>query len=57
VKIVRDSAVRMGLGRSFHQQRTVNENLLESDIVPLCNGSFDAPLTYRPQASGEEVDS
>ncbi len=28
----------MGEGRSFHQPGTVSENVLESDIVPLCDG-------------------
>ncbi len=28
-----------GGGGSFHQPRTVNENLLESDFVPLCDGT------------------
>ncbi len=39
VKIVRDSAFRMGVGSSFHQPGTVNENVLESDFVPLCDGT------------------
>ncbi len=33
------SAVRMGGGRSFHRPGTVNENVLESDFVPLCDGT------------------
>ncbi len=37
--IVRDSAFRMGVGSSFHQPGTVNENVLESDFVPLCDGT------------------
>ncbi len=37
LKIDRDSVFRMGLGRSFHQPVTVNENILESDFVPLCD--------------------
>ncbi len=37
--IVRDSAFRIGVGSSFHQPGTVNENILESDFVPLCDGT------------------
>ncbi len=37
---VRDSAFRMGVGRSFHQPGTVNKNVLESDFVPLCDGTM-----------------
>ncbi len=29
----------MGVGSSFHQPGTVNENVLESDFVPLCDGT------------------
>ncbi len=39
LKIVRDLAVRMELIRSFHQQDTVKENVLESEFVPLYNGT------------------
>ncbi len=35
----RDPAVRMGVGRSFHQPGMVNENVLESDFEPLCDGT------------------
>ncbi len=35
----RDPAFRMGVGRSFHQPGTVNENVLESDFEPLCDGT------------------
>ncbi len=31
----KDSAVRIELGRSFHQMGTVNEKVCESDFVPL----------------------
>ncbi len=27
------------MGRSFHQQGMVNENVLESDFEPLCDGT------------------
>ncbi len=33
LNIVRDSAVLIGLERSLHQPGTVNENVLESDLV------------------------
>ncbi len=33
------SAFQIGVGRSFHQPGTVNENVLESDFEPLCNGT------------------
>ncbi len=29
----------MGVGRSFQQPGTVNENVLESDFEPLCDGT------------------
>ncbi len=29
----------MGVGRSFHQPEMVNENVLESDFEPLCDGT------------------
>ncbi len=28
-----------GVGRSFHRPGTVNENVLESDFEPLCDGT------------------
>ncbi len=33
------TAFQIGVGRSFHQPGTVNENDLESDFVPLCDGT------------------
>ncbi len=39
LKIDRDPAFRMGVGRSFHQPGIVNENVLESDFEPLCDGT------------------
>ncbi len=39
LKFDRDPALRMGVGRSFHQPGTVNENVLESDFEPLCDGT------------------
>ncbi len=38
LKIDRDPALRMG-GGSFHRPGTVNENVLESDFEPLCDGT------------------
>jgi len=32
------------LGKSFHQQATVNKNVFESDFVPLCDGTV--PLVF-----------
>ncbi len=40
LKIVRDSAFRIGVGSSFHQPGTVNENDLERDFMPLCDGTI-----------------
>ncbi len=34
-----DSAFRIGVGSSFHQPGMVNENVLESDFEPLCDGT------------------
>ncbi len=39
MKIDRDPAFRMGVGRSFHRPGTVKENVLESDFEPLCDGT------------------
>ena len=39
LNVVRDSAFRMRVGRAFHQHGTVNENVLESDFVALCDGT------------------
>ncbi len=35
----KDSAARIELGRSFHQEGTVNEKVSESDFVPLWDGT------------------
>ncbi len=32
--------LQMGVGISFHQPGTVNENVLESDFEPLCDGTM-----------------
>ncbi len=45
------------MGRSFHQLGTVNENVLESDFEPLCDGTIvEASFTSRSQTSGGNVD-
>ncbi len=35
----KDSAARIGLGRSFHQMATVKEKVCERDFVPLWDGT------------------
>ncbi len=37
--MAKDSAARIELGRSFHQEGTVNEKVCESDNVPLWDGT------------------
>ncbi len=39
LKMGKDSAARIELGRSFHQMGTVNEKVCESDFVPLWDGT------------------
>ncbi len=39
-ELLGNSAFRIGVGNSFHQPGTVNENVLESDFVPLCDGTM-----------------
>ncbi len=39
LKMAKDSAARIELGRSFHQMGTVNEKVCESDFVPLWDGA------------------
>ncbi len=39
LKMGKDSAARIELGRSFHQEGTVNEKVCESDFVPLWDGT------------------
>ncbi len=36
--MAKDSAVRIEIGRSFHQLGTVQEKVRESDLVPLWDG-------------------
>ncbi len=38
LKMGKDSAARIELGRSFHQMGTVNEKVCERDFVPLWDG-------------------
>ncbi len=40
LKMGKDSAARIELGRSFHQMGTVNEKVCESDFVPLWDGTI-----------------
>ncbi len=49
LKMGKDSAARIELGRSFHQMGTVNEKVCESDFVPLCYSNV--LFTCRTQAS------
>ncbi len=39
LKVDRDPAFRIGVGRSFQQPGMVNENVLERDFEPLCDGT------------------
>ncbi len=38
--MAKGSAARIELGRSFHQMGTVNEKIIESDFVPLWDGTI-----------------
>ncbi len=38
--MAKDSACRIELGRSFHQEGTVNEKVCESGFVPLWDGTI-----------------
>ncbi len=39
LKIDRNPAFQMGVGRSFHRPDMENDNVLESDFEPLCDGT------------------
>ncbi len=39
LKMAKDSAVRIEIGRSFHQLGTVQKKVRESDLVPLWDGT------------------
>ncbi|MGL5582145.1 MAG: hypothetical protein ACRDCE_14475, partial [Cetobacterium sp.] len=39
LKIATDSAVRIAIGKSFHQVGTVQEKVRDSDFVPLWDGT------------------
>ncbi len=39
LKMAKHSAVRIEIGRSFHQLGTVQEKVRESDLVPLWDGT------------------
>ncbi len=41
--MAKDSAARIELGRSFHQEGTVNVKVCESDFVPLWDGTTMRP--------------
>ncbi len=41
LKIAKDSAAWIELGRSLHQVGTVNEKVCESDFVPLWDGTIN----------------
>ncbi len=51
LKMGKDSAARIEIGRSFHQMGTVNEKVSESDFVPLLGWYSNASFTCRTQAS------
>ncbi|XP_067255051.1 CD48 antigen-like [Chanodichthys erythropterus] len=45
----------MKAGRTFHQQGTVNENVLESDFMPLCDGVFGDYVDLKYVMEGDSV--
>ncbi len=47
LKMGKDSAARIELGRSFHQMGTVNEKVCESDFVPLWDGTVMRCLRFK----------
>jgi len=58
VNAVRDSVFRMMMGRSCHRLGTMNENVLESDFVALCDGTTSRrSLIDRRLLVGRDVDS
>ncbi len=53
LKMAKDSAVQIEIGRLFHQLVTVQEKVCESDLMPLWDGTINKALfTSRTQASG-----
>ncbi len=40
LQALRDLAFQVRVGRSFHQQGTVNKNVLERHVVPFCDGTI-----------------
>ena len=40
LKMVKDSAARIEIGKPFHQLGTVQENVRQSDFVPLRDGTW-----------------
>ncbi len=53
LKMAKDSAVRIEIGRSFHQLDTVQEKVRESDLVPLWDGT--TRRRSLAQASGRHI--
>ncbi len=51
LKMDKDSAAWIELGRSFHQMGTVNEKVCESDFFASLGGHNNASFTCRTQAS------
>ncbi len=52
LKMAKDSAVRIEIGRSFHQLGTVQEKVRESDLVPLWDGTTSTTSTTLVMWSG-----
>ncbi len=54
LKMGKDSAAQIELGRSFHQMGTVNEKVCESDFAPLWDGTimFTCSLAERKLLEG-----
>ncbi len=55
LKMAKDSVVRIEIGRSFLQLGTVQENIRESDLVSLWDGTTRASFTCRMHASGGRI--
>ncbi len=55
LKMAKDSAVGIEIGRSFQQLDTVQEKVRESDLVPLWDGTTRTSFTCRTQASGGHI--
>ncbi len=56
LKMAKDSAVRIELGRSFHQEGTFHLKVSESDFVPLWDGRIKRrSLAERKLLEGTQV--